>query len=93
MPVTVQDFLDLMPLVADRGWRVDHNGEIRDRDGRCPICALGNEILGTDQRNGTLSGFPGRTQGESDAIGYVIFAADYPEDNLRPALMRALGMK
>jgi len=39
-----QVLLDLLPIVADRGWDVGERGVIRDRDGRCPMCALANEI-------------------------------------------------
>lgn len=42
---SADDILDLLPLVADRGWSI-RDGYIRDRDGRCPICALVNELSG-----------------------------------------------
>lgn len=41
--VTIEDILDLLPIVADREWSVDDQ-QIRDADGRCPICALVHEI-------------------------------------------------
>jgi len=41
--VTIRDFVDLLPIIADREWTIS-GGRIRDRDGACPICALANEI-------------------------------------------------
>jgi hypothetical protein len=42
--ITVDSLLDLLVLVDDRGWYLDWRGCVRDRDGRCPICALVHEL-------------------------------------------------
>lgn len=42
--ITIDEIVALLPIVKNRGWRTGTNGEIRDREGRCPICALVREI-------------------------------------------------
>lgn len=42
--ITAQAIIDLLPIVADRGWFITHGGAIRDYDGRCPACALVFEL-------------------------------------------------
>lgn len=42
--ITVEDILFWMPIVAHRGFYIRPDGQIRDRDDRCPLCALANEI-------------------------------------------------
>lgn len=42
--ITADDIIDLLPIVADRGWRILGNGYIRDMDDRCPVCALAHEM-------------------------------------------------
>lgn len=46
MKRTAKTWFDLLPIVADRGWKVNQDGEIRDKKGYCPICALANEVSG-----------------------------------------------
>lgn len=91
--MTAQDYLDLLPIVADRGWRVDEGGYIRDRDGRCPLCSLANEVDAKVKKRAAhisalISIGVSRTYGDR----VIMFAADEPDSPLRPALMRALGM-
>lgn len=42
--MTLDQFLELLPIVADRKWTIQQNSYIRDENGRCPICSLVNEI-------------------------------------------------
>lgn len=51
--ITFDKLIDLMPIVAHRGFRATtlgpwlaspSNTRVRDRNGRCPICALVNEL-------------------------------------------------
>lgn len=47
MKVSINDIIDLLPIVADRGWTARAGSStrlIRSGDGECPICALLNEI-------------------------------------------------
>jgi hypothetical protein len=87
-------YLDLLPIVADRGWRVD-KGYIRDRLGRCPLCALADEVhgdglgyMGAYHAALQSAGFQPAVQADS-----IANAADRRWHPLRPALMAALGMK
>jgi len=95
---TAQDFLDLMPIVADREWMFKPlTGFIRDRDGRCPLCALAHEVsMGSVDVNIAAHHAIARAfkfdNGQSLAINEVINAADLHRNRLRPALMAALGM-
>lgn len=41
--VTAQQIIDLLPIVAERDWRL-RDGAIRDSDNFCPVCALVQEI-------------------------------------------------
>jgi hypothetical protein len=87
-------YLDLLPIVADRGWYED-NGYIRDREGRCPLCSLADEVAGNSLGyQGAYhvalheAGFPPAAEAIS-----IANAADRRTHPLRPALMAALGMK
>lgn len=92
--MTTQDWINLMPIVADRGWVERTLGIIRDGAGRCPICALVHEISGglidlmgdanyaARLLNGTIAG-----------AGALVDAADNRNHPGRPALMAALGMR
>lgn len=93
MKITAQDLLDLMPIVKDRGWRVDGLGWIRDAQDRCPICALAYEI--SNGRTNYLTFYKAAARHGWGAIGgakRIANAADNPKNPLRPALMQALGM-
>lgn len=62
--VTVQDILDLLPIVQNnRGWRLRYRGTpdvdltgvigpnlLRSAEDECPLCALVNEILGYEPK-------------------------------------------
>lgn len=41
---SLEDFLDLFPILSHRGWEIKKGRIIRDKDGFCPLCALANEI-------------------------------------------------
>lgn len=98
--MNAQDLIDLMPIVADRGWSVgvdlgSGDPAIRDRDGRCPLCALAHEISGGKiDLYGTANLAMGRL-GVRDycAISSVMNAADYTRGHFRLALKAALGMR
>ncbi len=93
---TFEDWLSLMPLVAARGWSGDEEfAALRDRDGRCPLCALAYELS-----DGHVDRFAdawlavaelGVTD-EARSIVEIAKAADMACDYNRPALMQALGM-
>ncbi len=96
MKASAQDWLDLMPLVANRGWRARKNDEeaIRDWSGRCPICALVHELS-----EGQIDHYVrahiaarkldlGKTKGFKD----IVAAADWKSAPLRRDLMAALGI-
>jgi hypothetical protein len=89
-------YLDLLPIVADRGWRVHtEDGHIRDRQGRCPLCALAHEVAGVDSREAYFAallaaGLPAEELADTHRVAH---AADQPASRMRPALMAALGMK
>lgn len=98
--VTVEEVLDLLPIVANRGWRVTGIGFIRDRDDRCPICALAHEVTGGEvdlrqmARLAQLQMFPGeQSQPLSYAFDRIIMAADVRSAPWRTLLMQALGMR
>jgi hypothetical protein len=44
MSITIDDVIDLLPIIADRQFAVEEDGAIRDERNRCPLCALANEI-------------------------------------------------
>ena len=91
--ITAQDLLDLMPIVADRGWLLAVTEVIRDADGRCPVCALANEIDPLIENKIFGHEAFGRLDiDEPDAISRIMTAADLPSNALRPQLMQALGM-
>jgi hypothetical protein len=87
-------YLELLPIVADRGWRSEEGGYIRDIDGRCPLCSLAHELS-----DGEVNRFEMALNALADLglpftdADEVISAADDRADALRPALMAALGMK
>jgi hypothetical protein len=91
-----QDIIDLLPIVADRGWRVRSGVVIRDREGRCPICALAHELSHGKSNWYTFAheamGGIGLSHEALDATATVMNAADSPQGGYRPALLRALGL-
>lgn len=94
MIVTIQDIIDLLPILRDRGWRASgSNGSmLRDYGGRCPLCALANEI---DPRSDRRSYYFGAIAD----MGISITAADaqrlvHAADNTQlanPALRRKIA--
>jgi hypothetical protein len=97
MNPTFEDWLDLMPLVADLEWRVEDLRFIRaECGGLCPMEALRRE-LGAKVFTGYTFNGPtsiARALGvERGGVWDVADVADDPNDPRRPALMAALGMK
>ena len=94
--MNAQDWLDLLPIVADRKWCIDAEGLIRDRDGRCPMCALAHEVSGGD-----VSEYMRWLPATEEVFGCVdtfevvriVCAADDAEALLRADLERALGLR
>ncbi len=93
--ITAQDIIDLLPIVADQGWWVGDwidGCAIRNRDGACPLCALGKELSGEFWYRSELDPrqysdiIPGKP------VRAVMSAADDADAPLRPALLAALGL-
>lgn len=89
--ITFDKLIDLMPIVAHRrfgipdpgpGLASPSNTRVRDRNGRCPICALVNELdPWWDFHECAINAMErllGRSLApqEKEAVGRVIFAAD-----------------
>lgn len=92
MKITADDLFDLLPIVDGRGWE---GVVIRDKDNRCPLCALANEIDPSiefliDAETAFKRLGLGRV---ASARWPVMNAADWWGDPRRPRLMQALGMK
>ena len=81
--ITVENILDLMPIVAGQQWKTDGAGRIRNEKNACPICALVNEL--TDRAinyklmaHCALEELRGRSDhNEKKAISLVVDAADH----------------
>jgi hypothetical protein len=86
-------YLELLPIVADRGWEIRPSGVIRDRDSRCPLCALANEI---DHTILYIGAYPAALKRAGLMLLFeahsVATAADRTNHPLRNDLMAALGM-
>jgi hypothetical protein len=101
MNITSQDILDLLPIVQDRGWTIEHD-LIRDRDNRCPVCALVHELSGGEIRYTYDAGMAvAELLGVFDwptvysiavSICPIVSAADSSEAAGRPQLLEALGL-
>jgi hypothetical protein len=91
-----QDIIDLLPIVADRGWHVKAGVAIRDREGRCPICALAHELSHGQSNWYTFAheamGAIGLGHEAQDATAIVMNAADSQQGGYRLALLRALNL-
>lgn len=61
---TLKQFLDMLPIVADKGWVISSKGKLRDNAGRCPLCSLAKEI------DPTFTGFS-EVGAPSDIIGFL----------------------
>jgi hypothetical protein len=97
---TADDIIDLLPIVANRGWRVSFSGAIRDRDGRCPVCALVHEVSGgaLDEKTKAWNalqrlGFRSYTAYNFGSVHSITLASDIPFGPLRDRLEQALGMR
>lgn len=96
MKASAQGWLDLMPLVANRGWRArkQDDGTIRDRSGRCPICALAHELSKGQIDHYVRAHIAVRELGLDETRGFkdIVAAADWKSAPLRRDLMAALGL-
>lgn len=92
--MTAQDWIDLLPIVADRGWHVRLNDQyIRDRSDRCPICALAHEVDSSIDEYTFANRAAARVFDTQSCVPAIMNAADSLTHPLRPALMHALGMQ
>jgi len=76
-------------------WRITPHGAIRDKDGRCPICALVKEIdpnIDYSQIYDTALFRLARTNSFRDA-DLIVSAADNAGHPCRKELMQLLGME
>ena len=93
-----EDFIDLMPIVANGRWYVTtiHGLIRRNRVGttevECPMCALANEVRG-NKTYSTWAGDAGLALGNEFAGWEVAGAADYRRHPLRAQLLAALGLE
>lgn len=94
-PITTQDLLDLLPIVAREDWEIFLDSSIRNTERRCPLCALAHEIdPSIDYREMACAAFLelGFSEIKNPSLKEIMDAADFPDQPLRPALMQALGM-
>lgn len=42
--IWIDKLLSLLPLIEDRGWVVKKTGALRDKEDRCPLCAIAHTI-------------------------------------------------
>ena len=93
--ITPDTLIDLMPIIANRGWRVDRDIFIRDRQGFCPICAIVEEITQEDAtwRLAAHAAMGSIDADDYDSVESVANAADRPNHWLRERLMLALGVQ
>ena len=98
--MTAQDLIDLMPIVADRGWtRHGPFGYVRDNTSRCPVCALAYVLTDGaidfhESANTAMAELFGArlSSRELDAIAVVMEAADGGDIACAPRLFAALGV-
>lgn len=93
MNITAEDIIALLPIVADRGWRVYEDGAIRSARIACPLCELAYEA------DSSFWGFYA-VRPAAEALSIPIWhaktvadAADHPRHPLRPLMLAALGIK
>jgi hypothetical protein len=97
--ITAQEIIDLLPIVDDRGWKVKFGVGIRDRDGRCPVCALVHELSGGEIDITVYARAAMVRYLETDsallvwAVQDMMAGADHKDHPLRPAIAEALGLK
>jgi len=93
----IGDYLAILPIVAGRGWAIRKerlwHGSIRDAAGRCPLCALANEIDPSIEEKHDFLYALGRCGLSGEDSRDIADAADYRGHPLRPTLMSALGMR
>lgn len=98
--LSTTDLLTLLTLVAGQGWRVTYKESIRNEDGRCPLCALGHTLIGTQNIEmwqypiSELSGYSAHNLPETikSTCRNVASAADHNDAAFRSDLMYVLGM-
>lgn len=94
---TTTDLIDLLAIVAHRGWRLVGK-RVRDADNFCPICALFNEADPRIVEKELVYSALARANETPDmdtrkAICQVMCAADYSRGPHRAALLEALGLE
>lgn len=89
-----ETYLALLALVQDRLWRITVMGNIRDEEGRCPICALGHELSQgkIDYKSAAWHAVKQMGMPEGRALNDVMEAADDPNDCNRQRLLEALDI-
>lgn len=91
-------FRTLLPIVArkEQGWHVQGPHCIRDKNGRCPLCALVHEIDPRIKNHWNVQDALrqlGVKMTDADDVRAIMNAADNPYHLLRAPLMRILGME
>ena len=91
--ITVDDVLDVMPILARQGWRIKRGGHIRNRNGRCPLCALAHKVGPSFARR--LNALDAaRTLGLKDlAMLAIVAASDGMQSAVRDRLVQTLGAR
>ena len=97
--LTIETLLWWLPIVENNGWKEHRDEAIRDDKGRCPICALADEILGKE--TGYVETFwaaMNLATGRSNCatlpeLREVADAADWSNNIRRRALKQALGLQ
>lgn len=98
--LTFEALLDLLALVDDQDWTPNSNGQLRNSEGQCPLCALWSVLdPACDEKFLPISYFRENfARGVPEALGSmvpmceVMEAADRPRTRHRPALLAALGL-
>jgi hypothetical protein len=90
----VNKYLELLPIVADRGWQLIGD-RIRDREKRCPLCALVHELSAGEisARELVYVAFARIGLRADNDSNEIIDAADCDGSLMRDDLMDALGMR
>lgn len=99
MKPTKQDILDLLPIVAYRGWKLNFAGAIRDKKGYCPVCALVDEIdhsIGEFRHTlawTSMAMLTGENIEKLSGVSEIVDSADWKKDETREEMLQILGVK
>lgn len=98
--VTIQDIMELLPIVSHKGWSIDKFGKIRDEHDRCPVCSLFNEIDSSMKETAMVSTAERKMNITIDGVYKLMDAADnckvYADSEvkeIREQLIEILGAK